>query len=96
METALQEAIAKTKNTIAELKARQDKVSHQYRIQVDFIGFKIGVLKDNLLMLQSLLPKECEQILTAYSFGSLNKTENLLNGVAKITAQEYYETNFNK
>jgi hypothetical protein len=46
--------------------------------------------------IQSKLPKEREQILTAYSFGSLNKTENLLNGVDKITAQEYYETNFNK
>jgi hypothetical protein len=94
METALQEAIAK-------LKKERNKVHNQYLVSNDVQ--KIKELSKQLTGLDfaiktntNLLPKEREQILTAYSFGSLNKTENLLNGVDKITAQEYYETNFNK
>lgn len=80
METALQEAIEKFEDLKENSQNLKDKL---------YLDAVIAILTNQL-------PKEREQILTAYAFGSLNKTENLLNGVAKITAQEYYETNFNK
>ncbi len=96
METALQQAIEKTKNTIAELKARQDKVSHQNRIQVEFIEFKIQALEDNLLMLQSLLPKEREQMKKARENGFTNGVSHQRHNYVIQDFEQYYETNFNK
>jgi hypothetical protein len=100
METALQTAIKKTENSIAEFKARQNTVSHQNRIQVEFIEFKIQALEDNLLMLQSLLAKEREQIATSYNQGHFdgNSMAQVMHKEVKTyrSAQEYYEANFNQ
>jgi hypothetical protein len=94
METALQELI---KELTIELQSKYDYLLLTITSREEHKTHgEIFALNAAIISAKAKLPKEREQILTAYSFGSLNKTENLLNGVDKITAQEYYETNFNK
>jgi hypothetical protein len=45
----------------------------------------------SIIILQSFLPTEKEQIEQAYSAGSLNKTENILLGKTKVTAEQYFQ-----
>jgi len=92
MKTAIQEAIEKTESSIAKLKTRQNAISHQNRIQVEFIEFKVQALSDNLVMLKSLLPKEREQIEQAYYDGGDNMCSN--GELGQKQAQEYYNETF--
>ncbi len=86
--TALQQAIESAENSIANLKEKQNHVSHQNRIQVEFIDFKIQALNDNLKMLKNLLPAEKEQIQEAYKMGAANNNEQM-KGFYDIEAFAY-------
>jgi flagellar biosynthesis chaperone FliJ len=90
METALQEAIAK-------LKKERNKVHSQYFVSDDVqemeeLSNQLTGLDFAIKTNTNLLPKEREQIEQAYKQGN----EKSWSAAPKTTAQEYYETNFNK
>jgi DNA-binding ferritin-like protein len=87
METALQEAIK-------EIQDKLDQLSENM-LKFGFTQISIGkryAYKETLRYLKAKLPKEREQIEQAYHSGN----EKSWSAAPKITAQEYYETNFNK
>lgn len=84
---------------IEEIKVFRKKASFEYKAATtsedkeEWLS-SISAIDSCITVLKDKLPTEKEQIETAYSEGSLNKTENILLDKTKVTAEEYFTNTY--